>query len=267
MRFDSINRIEERTPKDECERDSYSSAKYSKRVSWNMIESDVFVPSGYRNDNFNKGFLEPPIDASRRMTEQELILQPTRMALSPKTERLEIDAKTIVDHRKHGKMISLDASEKNELDTNGSSMNMNTRTLHVSNSNAGAKPLIEEEPMVIRRDLLKKISRLKQAILTIRNYNSAQKGKYLIHEYQLRLELEALCEDVFFLGEKKDRLAEALRDLQSKSTEILMRHGDIESKSNNERKNNENVGPKKTEEDVPTRFSDACVQTEDWPTT
>ena len=274
MRSDTTNGIEERTPKSECERDSYSSAKDSRRVSWNMIESDITAPLCYKNHHSNEGHFVPLIDASRRMTEQELILEPTRTAPSSTIEPEEIDAKAILGHRKHiGKTISFDVYKKNELVTKDCSMNMDTRTLHFSNCSA-SENLIEEEPMVIRQNLLRKISRLKQAIPTMQNYNSIQRGKSLIHEYQLRMELEAICEDVIFLGEKKDRLAEALRDLQSKSTKILMRNSEIKRNSNSnstseherEREDDESARPHKTIEDTATRFSDACVQTEDWPT-
>ena len=138
---------------------------------------------------------------------------------------------------------------------------MDTGPLQFSNRNttlANPKPFTDEE----RRKLQRKISRLKATILTIQKSNSTQKGKSLIQEYQLRSELEALCEDVFFLREKKDRLAATLQELQKKDTKTLVK----KSKGSNDREKDENGHLNKTEEEGATRFSDACVQTEDWTT-
>ena len=261
-----VSGIEERTPKNECVRDSFSSAKDARRVSRNVVEGDAILPSGFKRPPIyrSEGFFEPSFKASRRV-EKHSILPPTRVKTST-IELEELETKTIVGHKNiNGETTSFDTPEVNVLGKEGCSVNMDIGPLQISNRNtalANTKPFTDEEPIVIRRNLQRKISYLKATIFRIQKSNSTQKGKSLIQEYQLRSELEALCEDVFFLGEKKDRLAGTLLELQSKYTKTIVRN----DKSSNDQEKDEN-GFDKTEEEEPTRFSDACVQTEDWPTT
>ena len=121
------------------------------------------------------------------------------------------------------------------------------------------KPLAVEEPIAVQRNLLGKVSRLKQAALSIQKCDSAQKGKSLVQEYQLRTELGALCEDVLFLGDKRDRLAENLKESCVKNTEL--RNSSTKTITNNN--NNSNKDNENDMEDI--RVADASVQTENWP--
>mmetsp|Transcript_7334 Transcript_7334/g.17938 ORF Transcript_7334/g.17938 Transcript_7334/m.17938 type:complete len:153 (+) Transcript_7334:196-654(+) len=116
-------------------------------------------------------------------------------------------------------------------------------------TNGNMAPFNIEEPTVVQRNLVQRASQLNQVILSIQKREIAEKGRSLVIEYQLRTELEALCEDVLFLADKKDRLAETLRDLRKKRSELLNGNG-----------NDDKTGGKQS-----MGVSDASVQTENWP--
>ena len=123
--------------------------------------------------------------------------------------------------------------------------------LHFTNGNMA--PLNVEEPIVVQRNLVQRASQLNQIILAIQKREIAEKGKSLVTEYQLRTELEALCEDVLFLADKKDRLTETLRDLRKTRSEFLNGNG--------------NGNEDKTGKQQRMGVSDASAQTENWPIT
>ena len=114
-----------------------------------------------------------------------------------------------------------------------------------------------EDALAAQQSLQLRIARLKQTVLSLRKLESAQRGNFLVREYQLRTELEGLCEDVLFLGDKRDGLEQTLGELRAKNTEIL------------DSGTNDNKDETETQDDKPikvgTGVSDAGVQTDEWP--
>ena len=275
MSNNSTDGIEERTPASEYVRDSSPQGKDSRRVSWNVAENDDFAPSGHKHisDPSDERVAELPFVAS---SVKSLILQPKPTPSTIETEELKTnnqvgDCQPSIE-RALTSEIPKDITSKPE----GCSKNMDRNILYFPNSNQGsmkAMPLVVEEPSAIQRNLLQKVSRLKRAVLSIQKRDSAQRGKSLVREYQLRAELEALCEDVIFLGEKRNRLSETLRELRVKNAEIHKSESISDGSSdgnivnNSDHIMNSNNNEDKAEEQEGTGVSDASVQTEDFPPT
>jgi hypothetical protein len=264
--------IEERIPASECENDS-SPAKHSKRVSWNIVvETDDFVSQGrdtthcYSSDPSEEGCPRTPEPPFETTAEKSSILKPATETPFPTIETILIETK-ICDRYETPSLSNTASNTPNDnaATQDSCTTSMDPQNPYLPKNRVAAvhlTPNDAEQSAIIHQDLLWRVSRLKQAILSRRKLDSTQKGKSLVKEYELKTELEALCEDVLFLGDKKGRLAETLRGLRAKKAELL-RH----SNDGDESEEKEDGGLYQTTPTVKgTGVSDACVQTDDWLT-
>jgi len=134
----------------------------------------------------------------------------------------------------------------------------------------------DERPEVVREDLLRRASRLEEVIQSMQRLDSVRQSQFQVKEYELRSQLEGLCEDVSFLKDKKDRLGTSLLDLHVKNVDFLRTPVNDAVKTGSGRKSQRKAGrPQKGNGGKPTaritrkrpRLSDVGVQTDDWPFT
>jgi len=110
---------------------------------------------------------------------------------------------------------------------------------------------------IVQQSLLERVSQLQQTIQSIRKIDSVQRGKSLVREYELKIELEALCEDVVFLRDKEKRLGQTIHALKKNAKSL---HRDSNSGEQERRKSDLLSKPTKNK----ISLSDASVQTDDW---
>lgn len=117
-------------------------------------------------------------------------------------------------------------------------------------------PVPAEDPSLANERLRQKAARLKKALLAMQKLESIQAGQSLVKEYELRTEFESLYGDVRFLGQKRDRLCDTLRDLRAKNADLLRRER-LEEPPAEDREAGVHFQS--------TRVADASVQTDEWP--
>jgi len=71
------------------------------------------------------------------------------------------------------------------------------------------------------RKLQDRISKLNEAMLSIKKYQSVKSGRNMLREYGLKVELEALHEDIRFLKSKQEGLSETLFDLHLQRLDLI----------------------------------------------
>ena len=269
--------IEERIPASECENDS-SPAKHSKRVSWSMVvETDDFFLQGrdttpsYNSDRSEEicpRTPEPPFETTYEIPS---ILKPATETPFAAIETTAFE--TTIHNDCEIPTISktdCDKPKDNAIIQDSCITNMDPQKHYLPSALVDPTPNDAEQSAIIHQRLLRRVSWLKQVTLLRRQHDFAQKGKFLVKEYELKTELEALCEDVLFLGVKKDRLAETLRELRTKKADILCHSNDGDK---SERNDEGGIYQTKITADgtdngtgSSTGVSDACVQTDDWRT-
>lgn len=292
---------EQRAPENECENDgTHSAPKHNRRVSWNVKEA---VEIGALNcdstkhchssccDNNEEGHLQTPemYEIATTSPKKMASIPKSISKLSPMIEST-VSANRNPDGDREGPTMFISpynvANIQNvtRRDSCATSMD-NPHNLHKSVAKCGSRKITpvekititnettDEPPEDIRKSLLERVSQLEDIIISMKKLDTVQQGKSSIKEYELRTQLEGLCDDVLFLRAKKDRLGASLLDLHVKNVDLIRSEKNDTLKTGTVRKGRRKLTrQEKSDYNKLTANStskslsvtDASVQTEDW---